>query len=569
MDECVHDSSYSKPVEGRMLDCNCMRAIPARLWLAAVLSAALQILPFPIAGPVPIWRTAFCWVALLPLLWALTREDSNGKGLSPGQAAALGYLCGIAWYMGNCYWIYQTMHRYGGLDRPIAAGILALFCLYLGLYHALFGWLIGVTRRRLGVQAALLLSPFMWVGVELARARITGLPWDLLGIAQVDNPLLTRLAPLIGAYGLSFVIAMVNAFWLVRIQIRERRYTRLLLTICGVAIVVLYLLSLRRIQSPGRSPATATAMLVQENLEVGEEAKEPEPSEEQLLASFSYLSRHPGEKIYLGTPELPRTPLVRLLDQQTPRDADLIVWPESPAPFQEKDPAFRSAMTKLAHEASAPLIVGNIGIDRTTENARGYLLYNSASFISPGGDFAGRYDKMHLVPFGEYVPFKGLFFFAQNLLHEAGTFDAGWRRSVFNANGHRYGTFICYESIFGDEVRQFVQAGADVLVNISNDGWYGDTSAPWQHLNMVRMRAIENHRWVLRATNTGVTASIDPYGQVVEAAPRHQRTSIRAGFGYEQDLTFYTKHGDVFAYLCALVTAAAMGMGLKSRFAVN
>jgi apolipoprotein N-acyltransferase len=537
--------------------------------MAALLSAALQILPFPIAGPVPVWRTAFCWIALLPLLWALTREDRHGVVLTPGKTAALGYVCGIGWYMGNCYWVYQTMYLYGGLDRPIAAGILLLFCLYLGLYLALFGWVIGIIRRRFGVQVTLLLSPFAWVAVELARARITGLPWDLLGIAQVDNPLLIRLAPWTGAYGLSFVIALVNALWLVRIQVRERRHTRLVLTVCGVAVVVLYLFSLRRIQAPGRSTATATAMLVQENLEVGAAAKGPEPSEEELLASFSYLSRYPGEKIYLGTPGMRGTPLLKLLDRQSPREADLIVWPESPAPFQEKDESFRSSMTKLAREAGAPVIAGNVGIDRTVENSRGYKLYNSASFITPQGEFAGRYDKMHLVPFGEYVPFKDLFFFAQSLLHEAGTFDAGWRRSVFSVNGHKYGTFICYESIFGDEVRQFVQAGADALVNISNDGWYGDTSAPWQHLNMVRMRAIENHRWVLRATNTGVTASIDPYGHVIEAAPRHVRTSIRVGFGYENDLTFYTKHGDMFAYVCALMTAVAVWMGMKRRLAVD
>ena len=140
---------------------------------------------------------------------------------------------------------------------------------------------------------------------------------------------------------------------------------------------------------------------------------------------------------------------------------------------------------------------------------------------------------------------------------------------MFAVNGHRYGTFICYESIFGDEVRQFVLQGADALINISNDGWYGDTSAPWQHLNMVRMRAIENHRWILRATNTGVTGSIDPYGRVVETAPRHVRTSIRAGFAYESDVTFYTAHGDMFAYGCALITAVALGWSLRARFAVD
>jgi apolipoprotein N-acyltransferase len=171
---------------------------------------------------------------------------------------------------------------------------------------------------------------------------------------------------------------------------------------------------------------------------------------------------------------------------------------------------------------------------------------------------------MHLVPFGEYVPYKKLFFFAGSLLADVGEFDPGNRRSVFATDGHTYGTFICYESIFGDEVRRFAGLGADVLVNISNDGWYADTSAAWQHLNMVRMRAIENHRWVLRATNTGVTASIDPYGRVVVAAPRHIRTSIRVGFNYERDVTFYSAHGDLFAYFCALITITGVGWCLLS-----
>jgi apolipoprotein N-acyltransferase len=222
-------------------------------------------------------------------------------------------------------------------------------------------------------------------------------------------------------------------------------------------------------------------------------------------------------------------------------------------------------MSSLAREANAPIIVGNIGMKRSTDNPRGYEIFNSASFVTREGEFSGRYDKMHLVPFGEYVPYKALFFFAKNLLNEVGTFKPGQNRMVFKSNGHRFGTFICYESIFGDEVRQFVRDGAEVLVNISNDGWYGDTSAPWQHLNMVRMRAIENHRWVLRATNTGVTASINPWGRVVAAAPRHIRTSIRVNFAYEQDMTFYAAHGDLFAYGCALATVIAVGLGLRTK----
>ena len=537
----------------------------------AVLSGILQVLPFPIAGPIPVWRTSFCWIALLPLLWALLADSKIKKPLTLKQSAVLGYLCGFIWYLGNCYWIYETMYLYGGLAKPIAAGILVLFCLYLGLYHSLFATLIAACHRRFGRQAALFLVPFAWVAVELARARITGLPWDLLGIAQVDNPLLTRLAPVTGAYGLSFVIVAVNALWLIRIRVRERRYTRTALTFAGVLIVVLYSLVLYRAPVRKNSPVTARATLVQENLEVGAVSTGPQATAQQLLSSFSNLSLYPPFSRCNGIPELPSTrcivfatrPGVSESEIRRITPSNLIVWPESPAPFEEQDPQFRTAISALAREANAAIIVGNIGIDRTNENARGYNLFNSASFVTPQGDFVGRYDKMHLVPFGEYVPFKAVFFFAKNLLNEVGTFDPGTHHVVFTTGGHTYGTFICYESIFADEVRQYVRQGAEVLVNISNDGWYGDTSAPWQHLNMVRMRAIENHRWILRSTNTGVTAAIDPYGRVTAAAPRHIRTALRVGFTYERDTTFYAAHGDLFAYVCALITALVLVLSLS------
>ena len=226
-------------------------------------------------------------------------------------------------------------------------------------------------------------------------------------------------------------------------------------------------------------------------------------------------------------------------------------------------------MSALAQAAHAPIIVGNTGFEPDPSSKSGYTPYNRASFVTPDGTFAGHYDKMHLVPFGEYVPYKEFFFFAKNLLNEVGMFEPGKERTVFTTGGHTYGIFICYESIFGDEIRHLTQQGADVLINISNDGWYGNTSAAWQHLNMVRMRAIENHRWVLRATNTGVTAAINPYGRVTAAAPRHQRTSIRVHFAYEHDLTFYASHGDLFAYACAFITILGLAFSLGRRVAVN
>ena len=558
-----------------MLDCIVMRLIPMRLWALAILSGVLQVLPFPIAGPVPVWRTIFCWVALTPLLKALTSNDAAGQPLRVLQGAALGYCSGFIWYLGNCYWVYQTMHLYGGIAKPASAGILVLFCLYLGLYHALFGALVAAFRRsRLQLQGALLLSPFAWVAVELARARITGFPWDLLGLTLVDNPLLTRLAPYTGAYGISFVIAAVNAIWLTRITLKERRFTRTTLTAGGVAIILLYLVSLRHVQQPIRQGTSAVATLVQQNIEVGAAAVDAGPplSTNDKLRTYSEISLFPpsGKTCY-GIPELPSTPCLDTTPQQRGNAAgtrylqptNLIVWPEAPNGFYDFDLDFRAAMTSLARAMNAPIIVGNIGLDQDAEGKRTY--YNSADFIAPDGTFAGRYDKMHLVPFGEYTPYKSLFFFAGSLLQDVGLFEPGTKRVAFTTGGHAYGTFICYESIFGDEIRQFETLGADVLVNISDDGWYGDTSAAWEHLNMVRMRAIENHRWVLRATNTGVTASIDPYGRVVLAAPRHIMTSLRVGFDYEHDVTFYAAHGDLFAYLCALIITLALGARLLRR----
>ncbi len=553
-----------------------MRWLPVRMWVGAVGSGVLQVLCFPIAGPMPVWRSHVCWVALVPLLYVLVAEGDSRR---VRDGFALGYGCGVVWYGGTCYWIFATMHQYGGLSEPVSAGILVLFCLYLGLYHAVFGGVVAALRgSRLGRQGTLLLVPVVWVGVELLRARVTGFPWDLLGVAQVDNPVLRRLAPWTGVYGMSFVIAGVNALWLLRLEVRDRRWVRPALAVVGTAVVAGYaVLALRGVGRRVETGPVAEATLVQENLLVGEEAAGQRPeSETGLLRQFARLSRQPSAELLTRVPGMAGTRVVerprRLLVDPSAATAaggmsglmegayersGLVVWPESPAPFREEEPEFRAAMSGLARGMHAPVVVGNIG---TVEAGGRVELRNSASFVLPDGAFAGRYDKVHLVPFGEYVPFKRLFFFAGSLLAEVGQMEPGTQRRVFALpDGHKVGVFICYESIFGDEVREFARMGAGVLVNISDDGWYGDTSAPWQHLNMVRMRAVENHRWVLRATNTGVTAAIDPEGRVVAGAPRHIRTAVRVPFRWEGDETFYVRHGDWFAWGCLLGTVGAVG----------
>jgi apolipoprotein N-acyltransferase len=235
-----------------------------------------------------------------------------------------------------------------------------------------------------------------------------------------------------------------------------------------------------------------------------------------------------------------------------------VAWPESPAPFDEADPRFRLALKGIAHSVHAPLVVGNIGWSPDPAQQE-WDYYNSALVVGADGARVGRYDKIHLVPFGEYVPFANLLTFAHKLTGRVSKFSRGDERKVFRLNGHRYGVFICYESVFADEIRQFAQLGAEVLVNISDDGWYGDTSAPWQHLNMVRMRAVENRRWILRDTNNGVTAVIDPYGRVRQSIPRHEVNALAAQFGFRDDVTFYTAHGDVFGWLCVVLSFGMVG----------
>ena len=516
-----------------------------------LLSAVLQIAAFPIAGPLPPWRAALCWIALAPFLFALASLRSGAQKLVPNSSFVAGYLCGAIWYAGNCSWIYRTMYLYGGLPRPVAFIILILFALYLGLYHGLFAYLFAfICRSRLGTAGAFVATPFLWVAVELARGRITGFPWDLLGYSQIDNSTMTRLAPVAGVMGLSFVIATLCALFAFAFALSGRRRWALLGTTAALAAIVQ--ISPGIVRTHSAFPTPATAFLLQENLAVGAEGKDEIPLRpDEEMAAFSALSLSPdvptGEKQLLRPTHPP--PGTR---------PTVIVWPEAPSHLQSSDPAFRAAMQRLALAADAPLIIGSLGVDFDLGTPRGYFLYDSASLFDRTGTYSGRYDKIHLVPWGEFVPFKQFFSFADKLTQGAGNMDRGYERSVFATGGHSYGVFICYESIFGDEVRQFADNGAEVLVNISDDGWYGDTGAPWQHLNMARMRAIENQRWVLRSTNTGITTAIDPDGHPTAKAPRHVRGAYAFPFAFQpaSDKTFYTRHGDWFAWFCVLIALA-------------
>jgi apolipoprotein N-acyltransferase len=484
------------------------------------------------------------WAALTPLIISILHgaARSSVDNYCPPRllrSFLLGYICGIVWYGGSCYWIYHVMNSYGGLEPVVAVAVLIAFCLYLGLYHGLFGLLLALAARgrQPHVGRALLLSPFLWVAVELARARITGFPWDLLGTAQVGNIALTRVATFTGVYGVSFEIALINAGFAATFLVPVPKRAALLGGVLGVAI----LLQAGNLVHPVPSPHDYVATLVQVDIPILEENQWTPGLLQRTIASLEQISVPAA-----GDAEA---------QQGIP---GLIVWPESPAPFFATDPNFRADVSSMAQMANAYVVAGSLGLNQSQGAAEHQQMYNSAVLVAPTGEWTARYDKIHLVPFGEYVPFRELFSFAGKLTREVGDFSPGFDRHPLDVGSMKLGVFICYESIFPDEVRQFARAGADVFVNISNDSWFGPTGAPGQHLNMVRMRAIENHRWVLRGTNTGITAAIDPYGRVVARAPSNQRIALNAPYARVSGTTFYTRHGDWFAYACAIISLVAL-----------
>jgi apolipoprotein N-acyltransferase len=475
------------------------------------------------------------------------------------------------------------MLRYGDMP-PMAPTLLLIgYSMVLGLYFGLFGLGVLLVRKATGsTRLALAAAPILWAALELAAARITSVPWDQLGYSQVDNGIVNQLAPWTGVYGISFVLVVVNAFYaqvfvfsLTRVTPGQSQWnlkpfggyakTWFVLGSCLIGIVggggILV--------SPPKPAVTATAVLIQPNLDVGQDNRWDGPGEwDRHMAEFKRLAGENCKTYIAGIPQT-GAPHGEIVCPPYPTHPDLVVWPESPAPFFEPDPRFQRDMAEISREEHSPLVVNAVGaaIAPGEVEQRDYV---SAVIYAADGNELGRYDKIHLVPFGEYIPFQNLLTFAHKLTGRVAAYTRGDSHKVFilssqNGQRHRYGVFICYEAVFADEVREFSQLGAEVLVNISDDGWYGDTSAPWQHLNMLRMRAIENRRWILRDTNNGVTASIDPYGRVRQSIPRHAVDALPAEYGFRSDVTFYTAHGDLFAWLCvfsALVIVAWSGRKL-------
>jgi apolipoprotein N-acyltransferase len=455
----------------------------------SIFSGILLILIFP--------RFNFTWlapVALAPLLVACALERNWKRRFLVGWAG------GFMFWFGVCTWIQFVLEVHGGMGKWGGWGTFVLFAILKGLHMAVFAGLAGFVMPRWWAIPA---SAALWTGLERTHGPF-GFAWLQLGNAGIDMPAAMRLAPVVGVYGLSFVFAMTAcAVALVVLRRPRRELTWLLI------LPLIYLLPAPRVMR-----ATRQALVVQPNIDTETDwTRELLDRTEQQLALLS------------------RT-----------HDAGLIIWPEMPVPLYPDDPAFVRYAGQIAASSEADFLFGAVG--RTKKGAP----LNSALMIDPSGRVLDQYDKIKLVPFGEFVP--DVFSWVNRVTKEAGDFQAGSRVVVFP---DRVGAFICYESAFPDLVRQFAQDGAEVFVNLSNDGYFGASAAHEQHLKLVRMRAAENARWIVRATNDGITATVDPAGRVRERLQPFTQVAATMHYGTSKEETPYTRYGDWFAWGCLVI----------------
>jgi apolipoprotein N-acyltransferase len=516
-------------------------------WLAAIASGVLLLLSFPKFD----W--SFCaWIALVPLLLALRIEGQTLR-----KAFALGFVTGWIFFFFSANWITHSMIRYGGMNVVLAYGAAALFTAITALFPGLFALLIKHLTNRFG-HWAVGLAPVIWVATEWLRGATTDITWNTLGVSQVNHFAIAHFARLGGVGLLSFSLVAVSVVLVLLPEIKKQATKRIIIWYLFLALMVYAADTLREDKATKLTPVEVAVAGVQPNLPV-----------DILIDSNAMTERNAnGLETNLQLTQA-------AINQATHKKADLIVWAESPLVLHyEQDEITKSKLNAIAKEHQAHLIFSALGTE-------GDNIYNSAQMITPDGRLLQRYDKIRLVPFGEYVPFRSILgYFVPAMI---GDFTPG-KAATVNAlkldaqiavvqneqetqgelalerttNFVRTGTFICYEAAYPNLVRQFVNNGAALLINISDDAWFGNSAGAEQHLNHARMRAIENNRDLVRVTNSGISALITNTGQVVDPLPMFTAASRVWTAEARKGVTFYTKHGDWFAIGCAIISALAI-----------
>ncbi len=508
-----------------------------RVFLSA-LSGLLLTLAFPKAG-----LDVLAWVALVPFLYTLregTRRDHLISGLSFGTAHFLSLL----------YWVGYTLNTYGYIPLPLCIPIVLLLALYLALYPCFFAWIIG--RPGTKPLALIGVAPALWVCLEYVRAwALTGFPWELLGYSQHRVLPLIQIADLFGVYGVSFLVVLVNTAVLTVFLVVSKKTWQggglpgKTALIHGAVALLCFALTwsygssrIRQIDATTARAARATLSVIQGNID--QSLKWNASYQHQTLFKYRQLSMQAAEE-----------------------HSDLIVWPETSAPFYfENDKGLTSLVRQTIETCGSEFLIGFPSYEQDMDRFR---FYNSAHLFNPRGEITGSYSKVHLVPFGEYVPLQKFLPFIQKLTAQSGDFFPGEKGSILPFSKGGLGVQICFEVIFPELARAMVKNGAGIIVNITNDAWFGTSSAPFQHFSMVKFRAVENKRVVARAANTGISGFIDPVGRVIAQTGLFEDRQLTRPVPLAGTLTFYTRYGDVFLLFCLpmLIPAALSFRGAK------
>jgi len=506
----------------------------------ALLSLTSGILLILIQPPLSLFFLAY--IALVPLLSAL-----KGKNLC--NAFLAGMITGIISYTGLLYWVVIAMNRYGGIDIGLSVVILILLVLYLSLYTACFTLSITYLHQRLSIPF-FLSAPCVWVLLEYVRGiALTGFPWSLLAYSQHTALPFIQVVSLTGPYFISYMVVAFNTifFFLIDVYVYKtyslRRFPAYLYTIVIFMVLTASLLfGLYRLHQKDDTPFMST--IIQGN--IAQDMKWDEASKIKTIQTYYTKTRDAGQNV------------------------DLIVWPETAMPFVfDHEPYVKQHITALPALLNTRLLFGTL----SRSSKKGF--YNATYVYEKDGSLAGIYRKVHLVPFGEYTPLVDYFPFLEKLTAAGGDFIPGEEGHLPVRTGMgSLGILICYEGIFPSITNETVRNGAQVLVNITNDAWFGKTSAPFQHLAFYIFRAIETDRFVIRAANTGISAIIDTRGRILTHTDIFTDAVVKGRFAMKDTRTPYVHHGDycivlmvimlLFVVLIRVWRASALRRGEKA-----
>lgn len=493
-----------------------------------------------LAAAFPKLDLSWCaWFALLPLLMAI-------REVTPGQGFRLAITAGLAHYSALLYWLVHTMHTYGYLPIYQSVIILIVMATILSVFWGCLGWFSAATIK---TPNKLWLFPVVWTALEYMRSFIfTGFPWGFLGHSQYKHLFVIQISDIIGVYGISFLIAAINtSIFICFASFFKYRWNNIPIKSRTVGISLL----------AGGAMLTATLAYGQYRVNMIDQALQKAAKVKIALIQGNIDQSIKWETAFQNYTVKRYKRLSRTSLSDTP---DLIVWPETATPFYfTYDKELTQKVMAGVKKSKTAFLIGSPSVVLKKGDVE---YYNSAYLVDKSANIIDKYDKVHLVPFGEYVPLKKYFPFVGKMVEQIGDFRSGKKGGILKWREGNLGIQICYEIIFPELSRAMVKNGADILINITNDAWFGATSAAYQHFAMTVFRAVENKRAIARSANTGISGFVDPVGRILSTTPIYEEKVLTRSVSMLKETTIYTRFGDLFAGVCLFLTMIIVITGI-------